>query len=508
MIWPSSSGKHALGVLTAERGQPHLMADQRTIAPAVNITSIGSWGRLIIRCFCVLAFTFELTSWAAVPPAKRAPNIVVILSDDQGWNQVGYHGFEYYRTPHIDAIARDGVWFRAAYASAAICSPTRAALLTGKSPARLNITVQISTGRAERLRPKMKLVEPMQRPALPLEETTLAEMLKAGGYATGHFGKWHLSTDKEYQPGRIFYPGSQGFDDVLVQAEPGGRTWTPDAHFVDRITDRTIRFIEANAGRPFFAYVAHHVVHQPVYSDPERVARWKTRPGGGNPAHHPEMGAMIEHMDEGIGRILGTLDRLGLADGTVVVFTSDNGGHAALQSQAPLRGGKAMLYEGGIRVPMAMRYPGVIPAGRVSDQLVVTHDLFTTLLDFARIPYAADLQDGVSLFRLVTGRTEKLERDALYWHFPNYHQFSMAPAGAVRRGDYKLIEWFERSLQGQPGAVELYNLSADPGEQHDLASKQPALAAELLSNLQSWRKRVGAREMSLPQTSRGKDSRQ
>src|SRR5687768_11259026 len=188
VIWTGAPGQNALGDLSAERGQLHLMEERRydlIIAPAVKITCIASVGWLIFRCFCVLAFTFELASWAAVPSARRAPNIVVILSDDQGWNQVGYHGFEYYRTPHIDAIARDGVWFRTAYASAPICSPTRAALLTGKSPARLNITVQISTGRAERLRPKMKLVEPVQRPALPLEETTLAEMLKAGGYATG-----------------------------------------------------------------------------------------------------------------------------------------------------------------------------------------------------------------------------------------------------------------------------------------------------------------------------------
>lgn len=425
----------------------------------------------------------------------RPPNIVFILSDDQGWNQVGYHGFEFYETPNIDRLARDGISFTNAYASSPICSPTRAGLMTGKHPARLHLTVHLSLTRDLFVKP---LLEPIQSYALPLEETTLPEMLKTLGYATGHFGKWHLSLNKEYRPGRIFDPESQGFDDVLTTMKPESDLEDPpDAHSVETITDRAIQFIERNQERPFFCYVPHHVVHRPLYEDSELVEKYRNKPGSDLPENSPVMGAMIERMDAGIGRILDTLDRLGLSENTLVVFMSDNGGYEELQDQAPLRGGKAMLYEGGIRVPLALRWPGVIPPGRTSDEPVVTHDFFPTIMSMAGLPYVPDRLDGIDLFPLLQGKTERLSREALYWHLPNYHHQGVGPQSAIRWGDWKLVENLERSQLGQPHAYELFNLARDPGEQNDLADSMPAVTQKLQQKLSAWKEEAAVGRMPI-----------
>lgn len=425
---------------------------------------------------------------------ERPPNIVFILSDDQGWNQVGYHGFDYYETPNTDRIAHEGIWFSDAYSSASICSPTRAALMTGKTPARLHITVHLALTRRVPVGP---LVEPTHAVALPLETSTLAEILKKVGYVTGHFGKWHLSPDREFEPGRLFDPGSRGFDEVLTTLKPSRGVEPDDAHNADLISDRAVAFIEANRDRPFFCYVSHNVVHQPLLEDPERVARFENKPGADDPVNHAIMAAMIERMDEGIGRILDTLDRLGLAENTIVIFHSDNGGLMQKQSQAPLRAGKGTLYEGGIRVPTCLRWPAVVEPGRISAEPVITHDFFPTLLRAAGIPYSPDHVDGADLIPLLRGETVSAGRPALFWHQPNYHHLGEGPQSAIRWGDWKLVENLEPSMLGGPGAFELFNLAHDIGEENDLAEAMPAMVKKLKGKLDAWRSRVGAGEMTI-----------
>lgn len=446
----------------------------------------------------VLLATFGLGGCTSEPPGeapKPEPqwNIVFVLADDLGWNQVGYHGTEFYETPNIDSIARSGMSFTDAYAGAAICSPTRASLMTGKYPARLHLTDYIPGGDF----PHARLRVPDWTKHLSLEEVTIAEALKEGGYATGHFGKWHLNTDKEYVPGRPMDPGSQGFDDVFTSVKPtSDADPTNDAHHVAEITGRALAFLEENRDRPFFAYVTHHVVHRPLHEHPELIAKYEAKPGADLPEHNPVMGAMVERMDTSIGRLLDKLDELGIADRTIVVFYSDNGGLESLQDQKPLRGGKATLYEGGIRVPLAIRWPGVVEAGSQSSVPVISNDVFPTLLEIAGLPLDTHEFDGESLVPLLK-QTGLMHRDALYWHYPHYHHqdTNLAPSGAIRQGDYKLIEWFEEKAQGLERPVSLFNLKDDIGEERDLAEERPEKAAELLKKLRAWQEAVGAQAM-------------
>lgn len=436
-------------------------------------------------------------SHAATPSPDRPLNIVFILADDMGWNQVGYHGFDWYETTNIDRIARDGMYFRHAYSAAPICSPTRAALMTGKYPARLHLTDYIPGNPHE----DEPLVTPQQVPCLPLEEATVPEMLRPLGYISGHFGKWHLSTDYNYEPGRIFDPASQGFDVVYTARKPDGDLdpAPPDAHSAVETTRRAIQFIEANHDRPFFCYISHNVVHRPLYEEEAMIEKYRRKPGSDDPTHNPVMGAMIERMDTGIGEVLDTLDRLQLNDNTVVFFYSDNGGLASLQSQAPLRAGKSTLYEGGIRVPLTIRWPGVIEPGRISDEPVITQDLFCTIMDIAQVPYRQDYHDGVSLTPLLKDTASELDRDALYWHYPHYHHQGGRPSSVIRSGQYKLIEWHEGVLLGLGSPLELFDVVSDPGEQHNLAESMPKLASRLQKKLRKWRTEVSTQEMSIRQ---------
>lgn len=435
------------------------------------------------------------TSPAPASPDGRPWNVVLIFADDMGWNQVGYHGSPFYETPNIDRLAREGVQFRHAYSAAPICSPTRAALMTGKAPARLHLTDYIPGNPHE----DKALVTPQQIPCLPLEETTIPEMIRARGYVSGHFGKWHLGIDYLYQPGRLFDPASQGFDDVYTAKKPeDGLDPAPaDAHAAEEITRRAVQFIERNRERPFFCYVPHNVVHRPLYEEAKLIEKYRRKPGADLPIHNPVMGAMIERMDTGIGEILATLDRLGLAQRTVVIFVSDNGGLEALQSQAPLRAGKSTLYEGGLRVPLAVRWPGVAAPGRSTDVPVISHDLFATIMDITGTPYRRDYADGESLLPVLTGAEPKLERSNLYWHYPHYHHFGGRPASAIRSGDLKLIEWHEGVLLGAGPAVELFDVVTDPGEKRDLAAERPDVVRRLQTDLRAWRARVKAQEMTV-----------
>ena len=427
------------------------------------------------------------------PTAEPPWNVVLFLADDLAWNQVGYHGTTFYETPNIDAVAAAGMTFSNAYSANPVCSPTRASLMTGKNPARLQITDYIPGSPY----PYARLLRPAEVPGLPLEEVTIAELFKSQGYATGHFGKWHLNVDKEYVPGRPMDPGSQGFDDILTTVKPEYED-DPlgDAHHAREITERSLAFLDANREQPFFLYVTHHVVHRPLLEDPKLIAKYEAKPKASDPVNNPIMGAMIETMDTGFGQILDRIEEHGLTERTIVIFYSDNGGFEQLQAQDPFRGGKAMIWEGGIRVPMAVKWPGVVEPGSTNDELITSDDFFPTIagiLDVDELP--ADI-DGLSLLPVLDG-SGALDRDTLYFHYPHYHHLGYMPAGAIRQGDHKLIEWFEGSIAGIGPAVSLFDLKADPGETTDLAADKPELAESLLQQLVAWRQQIGAGEMTI-----------
>ncbi|MFO1447125.1 MAG: sulfatase [Opitutaceae bacterium] len=432
---------------------------------------------------------------AATTQSPRPPNVVVILADDMGWNQVGYHGSTFYETPHLDRLAAQGMQFRQAYSAAPICSPTRAALMTGRAPARLHLTDYIP-GRTWEDKP---LVTPQMQQGLPLAEVTLPERLRTRGYTSGLFGKWHLAATYDYAPGRPMDPESQGFDVVYHTNKPDEENLTkPDAHNAESITDQAIAFIRQQRDRPFFCYVAHNVVHRPLTESPERIEKYRRKAGAQLPENVPVMGAMIERMDTGIGRLLATLAELGLEASTVVVFASDNGNVIADQSQAPFRGGKATLWEGGIRVPLLVRWPGRVAPGTRSELPVITHDLFSTLLDLTGTEFDRSRVDGTSLLPWLTGQAGHSTRGPLFWHYPHYHHLGdMRPAGAMRDGRFKLIEWYEGALLGRGPVASLFDLEQDPGETRDLAAAQPERTEAMLAQLRQWRRDVGAQEMSV-----------
>ena len=439
----------------------------------------------------------------------RPPNIVLVLIDDYGWTDTKSYGSTYHRTPNIDALARRGMRFTDAYAAAPVCSPTRAALLTGKYPARLHLTDWLP-GRGDT--PAQKLAVPTIRQQLPLEETTIAEALKPGGYINAHFGKWHLG-------GTGFEPERQGFDLNIAGDETGtplsyfapfqrnGRfmprleTAPPGQYLTDRLTSEAEVFIEQHKDKPFFLYLAHYAVHIPMRAKAELIAKYRalSRPERGQ--NNPIYAAMVESMDESIGRLVRKLEELGLAENTVFIFTADNGGLSTPEGpdtpatdNAPLRAGKGYLYEGGLRVPLIVVWPRRIKAGSVNHTPVYSADLFPTALAIAGVKSTTEV-DGMSLLPLLTDRGQ-FKRDALYWHYPHYSNQSVnaghldQPGAAIRQGDYKLIEFY------QDNRVELYDLKNDLSEQHDLVRSRPQQAAELRQKLAAWRQAVGAQMMT------------
>jgi arylsulfatase A-like enzyme len=393
-------------------------------------------------------------------------------------------GSRYYQTPNIDKLASEGVIFTNAYSNAPNCAPTRACLMSGQYTPRHGI---YTVGTSERGQANLrKLIPTPNTTNLDSKIVTIPEALKAGGYTSACIGKWHLGNKKPYRP------QDQGFD-VEFQRKHGGHFSKDGQYLTDRLTDEAIKFIEANKDRPFFLYLSHHAVHTPIQAKKEIIEKYKKKkPSNGH--NNPTYAAMIESVDESVAGVMDKLDGLGLTDNTVVFFFSDNGGHANATSMAPLRGSKGMLYEGGIRVPMFVRWPGKVKLGGVCDVPVIGIDFYPTMLEMAGVPEpSGHILDGRSIFPLLKG-TKNLKREAIFWHFPAYLEsynkeqwpWRTTPAGAVRQGDWKLIEFFE------DGKIELYNLKDDISEKKDLAGIMPDKAKQLHRMLVKWRKSVDA----------------
>lgn len=427
--------------------------------------------------------------------SSAKPNILLIIADDFGIHQLGCtvtQGF--FATPHLDRLAAEGVRFARAYSTAPVCSPARASLYTGLHPARLHLTEFIPG--SEVINPP--LLEPEWKRGLPVSAVTLGDALKASGYATGHFGKWHLAPDYNYVPGRPMDPESQGFDEVFVTRKPA-----PDAdpeadpHHIDQITSRAIDFCLRPRSEPYLCVVAHNAVHRPEIAPAALVAKHAAKPGADAKINRPVLSAMVEQLDTAIGRLLEAVRHGGKERETLVVFTSDHGPLAPARRTQPLRGAKANLYEGGLRVPLLLRWPGKIAARQVSETLVSTADLFPTLLAAAGAEHSP--VDGLTLWPVINGAAQSLPRTELCWHYPHYHHQGLGPSGAIRVGDYKLIEWFEQAMQvpgGRGGSgCELFNVSRDPGETCDLAGMEPERRDALLVQLRRWRAAAGAQMM-------------
>jgi arylsulfatase A-like enzyme len=432
---------------------------------------------------------------------RQRPNIVFILADDLGWTDTGFMGSSYYQTPYLDHLAAQGMVFTQAYSPGPNCAPTRACILTGQYAPRHGVYTVNSSARGES---RHRRIIPIPNTTTLAERSfTLSESLMESGYVCAHIGKWHLGRVPENGP------RSQGFDISVAASHighppagyfapyelPGIEGAAEGEYLTDRLTDEALAFIESHRDRPFFLYLSHYAVHTPLQAPEDTAAPFRARPG--NPDHnHPVYAAMIANLDANIGRLLAKLDEWGMTENTLVVFFSDNGGVRRITSAAPLRGGKGMLYEGGIRVPMIVRWPGTISPGEICDSPVLGIDFFPTLLEAAGVPLPGGASlDGENLLPLWTGRGELAER-ALHWHFPAYLEgtaegardslFRTRPAAAVRWGDWKLIQYFE------DGALELYNLGQDSGERKNLAAALPGKTEELLRRMREWREKVGA----------------
>lgn len=508
---------------------------------------------------CVLVTLTGLFISQCKSKEQKRQNVIIFLVDDLGWRDVGCYGSAFYETPNVDKLASQGMRFTNAYASCHVCSPSRASLLTGKYPARLNLTDWLP-GRKDFPFQKLKNVEINQQ--LPFEENTLAEALKASGYSTAIFGKWHLGEEPSG-------PDKHGFDVHVPDGWNKGWPLTYYAPFrlsgydglegeylTDRLTDDALEYMENNKDHPFFLYLSHFAVHDPIEGREDLVEKYDVKllnqSDGiapqyileGNPDSDPlsieertsllnqqgyegfsglprstvkvkqrqdntNFAAMVESMDTSLGRVLAKLDELGIAENTIIIFCSDNGGMAAANfgnperridssqvdkafstSNLPLRGAKGWLYEGGIRVPTIIKWSGIEKPGSTCDFPVINTDFYPTILEMLGLPgQPQQTLDGTSIVPLLHG-SDRLDQEALYWHFPHYSNHGMqSPGGAVRYKNYKLIEYY------QNGTVQLFNLDTDLEEEHDLSATEPGKTKELLDMLHKWRASVGAKMM-------------
>ncbi len=435
------------------------------------------------------------------------PNIILLLADDLGWTGLGCFGSDLYETPNLDAVAQRGVKFTSAYAACTVCSPTRASIMTGKYPARLHLTDFI----AGQNRPYAKLLVPDWTKQLESDQRTIAEVLKDSGYRTGHIGKWHLRGAGKKSKGTA--PTDQGFD-YSYERPPGSsgyllesntRSQSGSNFLTDLLTDKACEFIDQCQSKsksdPFFLYFAYNVPHTPIEGRRDLVEYFQSKVDPDATHHNPTYAAMVASLDESVGRIVAELKKHELTDNTVIVFISDNGGlterfgkHDDFTENLPLRRGKGSAYEGGVRVPAIVSWPGVTASGSVCATPIITTDLFPTFVDIAGVqPVESSVIDGRSLTPLLRDVSIQFDRD-LFWHYPHYHAGGDGPYSAIRSGNYRLIEFHEDE------SVRLYDLSSDIGEQDDLSFELVEKTTELRTKLHRWRQSVQA-QMPIPNPS-------
>lgn len=447
---------------------------------------------------CLLFLGFLLGSLCA--SAAEKPNVILIFIDDLGWMDVGCYGNRFIDTPRIDQLAAEGLKFTDFYASGAVCSPTRCALQSGQNQARIGITAHIPG----HWRPFERVITPLTTMALPLDTVTVAEALKTVDYQTGYVGKWHLDAGKD------FWPDKQGYDYMRLvggphlpgkyrcQSHPAIKP-KPGQYRTDFEADLSIEFIRQNKDKPFFLMLSPYAVHIPLGAMSDKVEKYRKKAAAtGEKLPHPVYAALVEHCDDMVGRIVDEVEKQGLTENTMVIFTSDNGGlyrrydyraHADddVATQAPLKGEKGSLHEGGVRVPLIIKYPPMTKPGTICSEPTISHDFYPTFVDLAggELPENQTI-DGYSLRPLLEDPAAKLDRQALYWHYPHFHH--SRPASSIRERDWKLIEYLDGS-----GDVEIYHLAKDIGEQNNLLDERKGKIADLKKKLKLWRNRVSAR---------------
>lgn len=456
-------------------------------------------------------FLIFIAGSALTMNAQKKLNVIYILADDLGYSELGCYGNNFNETPELDKMAKEGLRFTNFYAAAPVCSPYRAALMTGQYPARLHITDYLRPDAAQHL---------------DLSHITLAEMFHQNGYRTGIVGKWHLSGYVNEGATEETLPDRHGFDEVLVSENRGIAEgvyywpyfWNKELekklpgdreYLTDRQNQEAVDFIERNQDKPFFLYLSHYAVHTAVHGKPELVDYFRKKKGAGKSAatnknpendpylmyskdtwakiNNPHLAAQLKVVDEGVGMILQKLKETGLDENTIVIFTSDNGGETRVTTNAPLRGGKSMLYEGGIKEPFIIWGPPVKQKNKVVSQRLVNYDIYPTLMQLADIKNNSQFVDGKSFAGILSNGNYQIPKRNLYWHYPldKPHFLGGRSAGSIISGDWKLIEFFDDN------SFELYNLKTDPGEQNNLAIKNPSKLKTLKHNLQNWRKQMG-----------------
>ena len=462
---------------------------------------------------CLCALCVFITAAPALDAAKQT-NFLFFLVDDMGWADIGANGSTYHETPNIDRLARSGMRFTQGYAAGSVCSPTRASIMTGRHPVRVDITDWIP-GQANR--PANPLLHPEDRSHLPLEETTIAEALKEHGYQTFFAGKWHLGDKGQW-------PTDQGFDINIGghhRGSPPGGYYGPwsnptlkakrkDEYLTERLTEESVKFLEErDQAKPFLLYLSYYNIHTPIQAYKKHIDHYQSKAAKAfegktptEPEHdgtnrlrqdNPALATMVAAVDDSVGVLLAKLTELKLDENTVVIFFSDNGGLSTLQRgrfgpgcNLPLRAGKGWLYEGGVREPTIIRAPGVTQPGSVSHKPLISMDFFPTMLDLAGLPLKPKLHvDGRSLLSQLKGNDTG--NRTLHWHYPHYHGSSWKPGASIRDGDWKLIEFYHYNN------FELYNLAKDPGERTNLAKRNPRKAAELRAKLSAWQKQNKAK---------------
>ncbi len=428
------------------------------------------------------------------------PNIVLILIDDLGWQDLQCYGSDFYETPNIDRLRAEGMMFSNAYSACPVCSPTRASILTGKNPAKLQFTGHITSIGRHRYPGDGRIIPPKDKMYVELKETMIPEILKPLGYSTISIGKWHVGNEEKY------FPVHQGFDVNIAGYEHGSPPtywapyenpnleWNPriknldggeaGEYLTDRLTDEAISFIRKKRDKPFFVYLSHYAVHTPLEAPDSLVKKYTLKIQGNTSQTNAVYGAMVDNMDSNVGRLLDELDKMGLTENTIVIFYSDNGGTTEATNNAPLREGKGFLYEGGIRVPLIIKWPGHVREGSLCDEPVISDDILPTIVDMVGKPAKMPANiDGVSLVALLKEKSS-LDREQLCWYYPHYSPQAQMPGYAIRKGDFKLVGFYD------PEKTELYNLREDIGEKNNLVDEMPEKVSELRSSFQKWLKEM------------------